>query len=74
MNFIACCELTSQADDGRRVKSDLVLCYRTIFNIVHLNKHDFFICLLSLPEAINSKYTSVLTVALFDRISFVKGC
>jgi len=26
----------------RRVKSDLVLCYKVIFDIVHLNKHDFF--------------------------------
>ena len=24
----------------RRVKSDLVLCYKIIFDIVHLNKHD----------------------------------
>ena len=42
------------------------------FYIVHLNKHDFLIYLLPLPGAINLKYTSVLTVALSDRISFVK--
>jgi len=32
----------------------------------------FLIYLLPLPGAINSKYTSILTVALSDRISFVK--
>ena len=54
------------------VKTDLVLCYKIIFDIVHLNRHNFLIYLLPLPGAINSKYTSVLTVALSDRISFVK--
>jgi len=54
----------------RKVKSDLVLCYKIIFDIVHLNKHDLIY--LPLPGAINSKYTSVLTVALSNRISFAK--
>jgi len=35
----------------RRVKSDLVLCYKIIFDIVHLNKHDFLIYPLPLPGA-----------------------
>ena len=52
------------------VKTDLVLCYKIIFDIVHLNKHDFLIYPLS--RGINLKYTSVLTVVLSDHISFVK--
>ena len=28
--------------ETRRIKSDLVMCYKIIFDIVHLNKHDFF--------------------------------
>jgi len=43
---------------------------------VHLNKHDFFhiyiYCHYQGAGAINLKYTSVLTVALSDCISFVK--
>ena len=46
--------------------------YKIIFDIVHLNKHDFLIYLLPLPGAINLKYASVLIVALSDSISFVK--
>jgi len=42
--------------------------YKIIFDIVHLNKHDFLIHLLPLPGAISLKYTSVVTVALSDRI------
>ena len=33
----------------------LVLCYKIIFDIVHLNKCDFLIYLLPLPGTINSK-------------------
>ena len=28
--------------ETRRIKSYLVMCYKIIFDIVHLNKHDFF--------------------------------
>jgi len=48
------------------------MCYKIIFDNVHLNKHDILIYPLPLPGAINLKYTSVLTVALSGRISFVK--
>jgi len=27
--------------ETHRIKSDLVMCYKIIFDIVHLNKHDF---------------------------------
>jgi len=65
-------KLNLETFELRRVKSDLLLCYKIIFDIVHLNKHDFFDISTTTTRGHRCKIYKRLTVALSDRISFVK--
>jgi len=51
----------------RRLKFDLIMCYKIIFGIVRVNRDEFFEFTLSEPEDIRLNFTNILPVVQLGR-------